>query len=120
MLAASLSFARMPGLEAPATAALTVLGTALMLKKMKAEDREIAMRPTQFRGIGSNQFIDLRDLDETDEKVYHSVYYKEIPLVTGNLDETLVVTYSPKYKAYQRRIRARQIERAKQILASSD
>ena len=90
------------------------------LKKMKAEDREIAMRPTQFRRIGSNLFIDLRDLDETDEKIYHSVYYKEVPLVTGNLDETLVVTYSPKYKAYQRRIRARQIERAKQILASSD
>ncbi len=36
------------------------------------------------------------------------------------MDETLIVTYSPKYKAYQRRIRARQIERAKQILSSSD
>lgn len=90
------------------------------LKKMKAEDREIAMRPTQFRKIGSNQFIDLRSLDESNEEVYHSVYYKEIPVITGKMDETLIVTYSPKYKAYQRRIRARQIERAKQILSSSD
>ena len=90
------------------------------LKKMKAEDREIAMRPTQFRKIGSTQFIDLRSLDESDEEVYHSVYYKEVPVVTGKMDETLIVTYSPKYKAYQRRIRARQIERAKQILSSSD
>ena len=34
------------------------------------------------------------------------------------MDETLIVTYSPKYKAYQRKIRTRQIERAEKIIAS--
>ena len=34
------------------------------------------------------------------------------------MDETLIVTYSPKYKAYQRRIRARQIERAEKMIKS--
>ena len=34
------------------------------------------------------------------------------------MDETLIITYSPKYKAYQRKIRARQIERAQKILAT--
>ena len=82
------------------------------LKKMKKEDREIALNPTQFRKVGSTKFIDLSTLDETDEEVYNTVYYKEVPVVTGNMDETLIVTYSPKYKAYQRRIRDRQIERA--------
>ena len=88
------------------------------LKKMKKEDREIALNPTQFRKIGSSQFIDIRTLDETDEEVYNTIYYKEVPVVTGDMDETLIVTYSPKYKAYQRKIRARQIERAEKIIAS--
>ena len=70
---------------------------------MKKEDREIALNPTQFRRIGSDQFIDIRTLDESDEEVYNTIYYKEVPVVTGDMDETLVVTYSPKYKAYQRK-----------------
>ena len=90
------------------------------LKKMKKEDRDIALNPTQFRKQGCDRFIDLRTLDETDEEVFNTVYYKEIPVVTGNMDETIIVTYSPKYKAYQRKIRARQIERAQKIIASSD
>lgn len=87
------------------------------LKKMKKEEREIALNPTQFRKIGSDKFIDLRTLDESEEEIYNTIYYKEIPVVTENMDETLIVTYSPKYKAYQRKIRARQIERAERILA---
>ena len=86
------------------------------LKKMKKEDREIALNPTQFRKIGSREFIDLRTLDETDEDVYNSIYYKEVPVITGTMDETLIVTYSPKYKAYQKKIRTRQIERAEKII----
>ena len=86
------------------------------LKKMKKEDRDIAMSPTQFRKVGSTNFIDIRELDETDEEVFNSVYYKEVPVVTGNMDETLIVTYSPKYKAYQKKLRSRQIERAQKII----
>lgn len=86
------------------------------LKKMKQEDRDIALNPSQFRKVGSSRFIDLRSLNEKDEDVFNSIYYKEVPLVTGSMDETLIITYSPKYKAYQRKIRARQIERAKKIL----
>lgn len=88
------------------------------LKKMKAEERKEAMNPTQFRKIGAQKFIDLRTLDETDEEIYNSVYYKEYPLITGDMDETLIVTYSPKYAAYQRKLREGQIERAQKILDS--
>lgn len=84
------------------------------LKKMKKEDREIALNTTQFRKIGSDEFIDIRTLDESDEEVYNTIYYKEMPIVTGDL----IVTYSPKYKAYQRKIRARQIKRAEQIITT--
>lgn len=47
-----------------------------------------------------------------EEDMFNSIYYKEIPVVTENMDENLIITYSPKYKAYQRKIRSRQIERA--------
>ncbi len=83
---------------------------------MKKEDRDIALNPEQFRKLGSDRFIDLRTLDEKEEDVFNSIYYKEIPVVTGNMDENLIITYSPKYKAYQRKIRSRQIERAKKII----
>lgn len=85
---------------------------------MKQEDRDIAMNPTQFRKVGSTDFVDIRTLDETDEEVFNSIYYKEVPIVTGDMDETLIVTYSPKYKAYQQKIRERQIERAERIITS--
>ena len=88
------------------------------LKKMKKENRDIAMNPTQFRKVGSKKFVDIRELDETDENVFNSIYYKEVPVVTGSMNETLIVTYSPKYKAYQQKIRSRQIERAKKIIDS--
>ena len=88
------------------------------LKKLKQEDRDIAMNPTQFRKAGSKVFVDLRTLDETDDEVFNSVYYKEVPVVTGDMDETLIVTYSPKYKAYQRKVRNSQIERAQKIISA--
>lgn len=89
------------------------------LKKMKKDEREIALKPTQFKVSGSGRMIDLRTLDETDPEVFNTIYYKEIPLVSGSLDETLIVTYSPKYKDYQKKIRARQIERAEKMIRSS-
>ena len=88
------------------------------LKKMKQEDHNIAMNPTQFRKLGSADFVDIRTLDETDTEVFNTIYYKEVPVVTGALNETLIVTYSPKYKAYQQKIRARKIERAERIINS--
>lgn len=90
------------------------------LKKMKQEDRAVALNTKQYRAVGSEKFIDLGTLDETDEKVFNTIYYKEIPLVTGNMDETLIVTYSPKYKAYQKKIRERQLERAQKMIDAPD
>lgn len=82
------------------------------LKKLKKEDRDIALNPAQYRKLGSEKFINLNDIDENDPLVYNSIYYKEIPIEKKNLSETLIVTFSPKYKAYQAKIRQGQIERA--------
>lgn len=47
------------------------------LKKMKKEERERALLPTQFKIPGSDKFIDISALDETDPTVYNTVYYKD-------------------------------------------
>ena len=86
--------------------------TTQSLKKMPKEDRETALKPTQFKKTGFDKWIDISTLDESDPEVYETIYYKEIPVVNGNMDETVIVTYSPKYKAYQKRIREQQISRA--------
>lgn len=90
------------------------------LKKMKAEDKQVALNPKYFKKPGSDRFIDISTLDESDSEIYETIYYKEIPVVTGDMDETLIVTYSPKYKAYQRQIREQQISRAQKIINQSD
>lgn len=82
------------------------------LKKMRGEDRQTALNPKQFRRLGSDKFIDISTLDESDPDIYGTIFYKEVPVVNGNMDETVIVTYSPKYKAYQKRIREQQISRA--------
>lgn len=82
------------------------------LKKMRGEDRQTALNPKQFRRLGSDKFIDISTLDESDPDIYETLFYKEVPVVNGNMDETVIVTYSPKYKAYQKRIREQQISRA--------
>ncbi len=82
------------------------------IKKLKKDDKEVALNPKQWRLLGHDKFINLEDLDETDPAVFDAIYYKEIPLDSKDLSENLIVTYSPKYKNYLRTIRDRQVERA--------
>lgn len=86
------------------------------LKKMRREDRQIALNPKQFRRLGSNKFIDISTLDESDPDIYETIFYKEVPVVNGDMDEIVIVTYSPKYKAYQKSIRGQQIARAVKMI----
>lgn len=88
------------------------------LKKMKTEDREIALNPAQYRKLGCDKFINLSELDLKDPEVFNTVYYKEIPVANGSLEETVIVTFSPKYRDYQRKIREGQIERARKMISS--
>lgn len=88
----------------------------LSLKKMREENRQAALNPARFRRLGSDKLIDISTLDESDPAVYDTIYYKEVPVVNGDMDETIIVTYSPKYKAYQQRIRSQQIDRALKMI----
>ena len=89
------------------------------LKKLKKEDRDIALDPTGWKVPGGKKPIDLRELDETSPAVIDTVYYKEVNLETDALpDQSLIVTYSVKYKKYQAAIREGQIQRARKMIES--
>ena len=49
---------------------------------------------------------------EVQRQQWHGLCHHAVP----EKEETLIVTYSPKYKAYQRRIRNEQISRAQKII----
>jgi transposase len=80
------------------------------IKKLRNEDKELALNKEGFRRLSDNKKVKLTDI--SDGK-FNELYYKEIPYTSGNIDQRLVVTYSPKYAAYQQTIRKAQVDRAK-------
>lgn len=53
------------------------------------------------------------------ERYSEAVFYKERGVREGDLEQNLIVTYSIKYRDYQRGVRGRQIERAMKTIASN-
>lgn len=88
------------------------------LKKLKEDERKVALDPRGFKKVGSNKQIDVSKLDENDEEVINTVYYKEMPHTAGKVEETIIITYSVKYKNYQRKVREGQIARANKMISS--
>lgn len=85
------------------------------IKKLPKEDREWALDPKGFKRVRDDEPVDIRALKETDSG---HLFYKDEPYITKKLDQRLIITYSPKYAAYQKEIRRRQIERAEKMVAS--
>ena len=80
------------------------------IKKLPKEEREWALSRSGFRRISDNRPVELDRLRDDD---MDQLFYKEIPYSTKHLDQRIIVTYSPKYAAYQKTIREKQVERAK-------
>lgn len=87
------------------------------LKKLKKDDREVALKHSGFYEIGveNSHRINIDEIDFSDEKNQNRIFYKEMPLESP-LEERLIITYSPKYASYQKKIRNRQIERASRMI----
>lgn len=83
------------------------------LKKLKKEDNDVALRRDGFYVLGSHSknTYNIDNIDFSKEKNMNIVFYKEIPLEKP-VSERLIVTFSPKYAAYQKNIREKQIQRA--------
>ncbi len=85
------------------------------IKKLPAEEREWALKPTGFKRVSNDEPVDITNLTEKDK---NSLFYKDEPYTTKKLHQRLIITYSPKYAAYQKNIRSKQVERAKNMVAS--
>lgn len=83
------------------------------LKKLKEDERELALDKTRFKNIDNTSIkLDLDNVSMDD------LYYQELPLNKKSTSERLIITYSPKYAAYQKSIRDKQVERAKSLINS--
>ena len=85
------------------------------IKKLPEEEREWSLNGKGFRRVRDNMEVDISQLCEDD---MNDLFYKEIPYTTKQLDQRLIITYSPKYAAYQKKIREKQIERAESMIES--
>lgn len=87
------------------------------IKKLRTEDKAVALNKDGFKRLSDNRKITFEDISDDGS---NELYYKEIPYVSGNLDQRLIVTYSPKYAAYQQAIRQAQVDRAKAMLENGN
>ena len=88
--------------------------TTQSIKKLKGFLQVFCLDDDGWYLPGSNKKYKLSELDE--EADYDKVFYKDRWMNENNLEQHLIVTYSIKYRNYQRTIRSRQVERAKKLL----
>lgn len=93
--------------------------TTQSIKKLKEHLKEWALEPTDWHLDGKKEAFDIRTLEESEElilKFKNATFYKELWIKEDGLEQKLIVTFSLKYKFYQRNIRNRQVERAQDII----
>ena len=84
------------------------------IKKLPAEGKAWALNKKGFKRVSDDKPVDLDKISEDDQ----GLYYKDEPYTTKRLHQRLLITYSPKYAKYQKTIRDKQVERAKNMVAS--
>jgi len=95
--------------------------TTQSVKKLKKHLKEWALSSQGWHlsgdKTGKKELYDISEIDENKHK--ESTFYKEQWINEEKLEQRLIVTYSVKYKDYQRRIRDNQIERAEKLVESN-
>lgn len=84
------------------------------LKKIKGHLRDWALSKDGWHKLNSKKEINLNNIDNSSTN--DEIYYKERWINENNLSQRLIISYSPKYAAYQRKVRNNQIERAKDLI----
>ena len=101
--------------------------TTQSIKKLNEHLRNWSLAPIGWKLPGDERTYDISKLDEMiknssdkdKEKIRASIFYKERWIKGKDLEQRLIVTYSIKYRDYQRKIRASQIERALKLIDSN-
>ena len=94
--------------------------TTQSLKKLKEFLKEWSLDLSKgWKLPGSDKMFNISELrinKDLIKKCYDKVFYKERWIKEDNIEQRLIVTYSPKYQEYQRSIRVKQITRAENII----
>lgn len=98
--------------------------TTQSIKKLKKHLKEWALATDGWRLPGSEKTYDISKLDEMIDKaddavkanIRAKVFYKQRWIKENGFEQKLIVTYSIKYRDYQRKIRNSQIERAQKAI----
>ncbi len=101
--------------------------TTQSIKKLKEHLKKWALATDGWKLPGSEKTYDISKLDEmidkatTEDKakIRAKVFFKERWIKENGFEQRLIVTYSIKYRDYQRKIRNSQIERAQKTIENN-
>jgi len=91
--------------------------TTQPIKKLKKHLREWALSSENWHLSGDSKSYDINNIDEDAHK--EAIFSKERWINENGLQQRLIVTYSIKYRDYQRFIREQQINRAQKALETN-
>ena len=95
--------------------------TTQSIKKLKKYLMDWALSPNDWALSGDTKKYNINDIekDESSIELYKDrIFFKERWIKENSLEQKLIVTYSLKYRNYQRQIRYSQIDRAKVAIAN--
>lgn len=97
--------------------------TTQSLKKIKSHLRDWSLDLSKGWKLPGNDksfnISELRNDEALIEKYYNKTFYKERWIKEDGLEQRLIITYSPKYQEYQKKIRKNQIDRALKLMKSN-
>lgn len=96
--------------------------TTQSIKKLNSELQNWVFDKTGWHIEGLDKVIDISKLDEDEElaeKFKNLTFYKEKWIKGKDLEQRIIVTFSIRYRDYQRNIRNSQIARASKLIASN-
>ena len=92
--------------------------TTQSIKKLKKHLMDWALSADGWHLTGHNKEYNINEINENEEIFKDKIFFKERWIKENDLEQKLIVTYSIKYKNYQRQIRNSQIERAKNAITT--
>jgi transposase len=91
--------------------------TTQSIKKLKKHLKKWSLDPAGWRLPDRSQTFDLNALDEAAYKEH--TFFKQRWIKEDGLEQKLIVTFSLKYRNYQRKIRESQVARAQKLIDSN-
>lgn len=93
--------------------------TTQSIKQLKKHLKDWSLDKNDWHILGSKKTFNIEEIENNEElkiKYKDTIFYKERWIKENDLEQKLIVTFSLKYKNYQKQIRDSQIERARKAI----